>query len=61
MTDSDNADGLTLLANTSVPIESLLHGLEGAAGWISLYLNPNKTEFMYFKQEGAIYTLKFVK
>ena len=38
-------DDLVFLPNT----ESLLHSLEQAAGDIGLYVNANKTEFMYLK------------
>ena len=37
--------------------ESLLRNLEKAAESIDLYVNANKTEFMWFNQEGAIFTL----
>ena len=43
-----------------LPKPNLLHSLKQAAGGIGLNLNANKTEFMCFKQEGAISTLKFV-
>ena len=60
MTAADYADDLVLLANTPDQTKSLLHSLKQAAGGIGLNLNANKTEFMCFKQEGAISTLKFV-
>ena len=44
-----DADDLTLLANTPAQTKSLLHSLQQAAGGIGLYVNANKTEFMYFK------------
>ena len=44
----DYADDLELLANTSAQAET--HRA-------SLYVNANKTEFMCFKQEGAVSTL----
>ena len=43
-----------LLENTQAETESLLHNLEQAAGGIGLHVNANKTEYTYFKQEGAI-------
>ena len=57
MTDADYADDLVLLTNTPTQVDSLLHCLEQVAGGISLYMLTNKTEFMSFKQEGAISTL----
>ena len=44
---------IALLANTP----TLLHSLEQAAGSIGLHMNAEKTEYMYFKQEGDISTL----
>ena len=43
-------DNLVLLANTPAQAEKLLQ----KAGGIGLYVNTNKIEFMYFKQEGTI-------
>ena len=57
-TDTDYADDLTLIENLHAQAESLLHSLEHAASGIGLYMNADKTEFMYFKQEGAISTLR---
>ena len=56
MTDADYADHLELLSNTPVQSNSLQYSLEQAAGETGLYMNANKTEFMYFKQ-GASSTL----
>ena len=56
MTDADYTDDLALLANIPVQDDSLLYSLEQAAGGIGLYMNTNKTEFMNFKQGGAIFT-----
>ena len=50
MKDSDCTDDLTLLANTP-EVESLRHNIEQAAEGMVLYLNANKTEFIYLKQE----------
>ena len=55
--DTDYADDITLLVNTPIQAESLLHSLERAASSISLYVNALKTEFMYFNQRGNISTL----
>ena len=57
MTDSDKTDDLMLFANTPTQAESLLHSLEQAAEGIDLYVNTNKTEFIYLKEEEAISTL----
>ena len=32
--------------------------LKQAAGWINFYVNANKIEFMCFKEERAIFTLR---
>ena len=45
-----------LLANTPAQTESLLHSLEQASRGTGLHVNANKTEYMCFKQEGAIST-----
>ena len=47
---------LVLLANTPAHAKYLLHSLEQAARFISLYMNSDKVEFMSFKQDGAIST-----
>ena len=57
MTDADYPDDLAFLANTLAQAEPLLHSLEQALGGIDLYVNANKTAYMYFKQKGAISTL----
>ena len=43
MTDTDNADDLALLTNTSAQAKSLLHSLEQATGGIDFYVNANKS------------------
>ena len=53
ITNTDYADDLALLANTSATAESLLHSLKHAVGGIDHHVNANKTEYMCFKQ-GAI-------
>ena len=55
--DADYADDITLLANTPVQAESLLHCLEQAAGSIDLHVNVDKTEYICFNQKGDISTL----
>ena len=57
MIDADYTDYLALPTYTPAQAESLLHSLEQAAGNIGFYMNTNKTEFVYFKQEGVISTL----
>ena len=58
ITDADYADDITLLANTPAQLETLLHGLEQAAGGISLHVNADKTEYMCFNQRGDISTIR---
>ena len=48
------ADDLTLFPNTAAQANSLLHSQEQTAEGIGLYVNANKTEYMCFKQKGAI-------
>ena len=55
--DANYIDDLALLINRPAQAESLLYSLEQAAGSTDLYMNVNKTEFMCFKQKGAISTL----
>ena len=57
ITDGDYADDIALLANTPAQAESLLHGLEWAAGGIGLHINADKTEYMCFNQKDNISTL----
>ena len=45
------------LTNTPAQEESLLYSLKQAARRIGLYMNADKTEFMCFEREGAIFTL----
>ena len=49
MTVADYADDLAILINTPAQAECLLYGLGQAVRGIGLYVNRNKTEFMYFK------------
>ena len=41
--NTDYADDVALLANTSTQAESLLHSLEQAAGGIGLYMNTKQS------------------
>ena len=54
--DADYADDRALLSNTPTQPESWLLSLEQAAGSISLYVNTDKTGYMYFEWEEAIFT-----
>ena len=54
ITHADYAGNLVLLENTPAQAESLLHRLEQAARDICLYVNSNKSEFMFFNQDDAI-------
>ena len=47
MTDTNNADDLILLTNTT----SKLNSLKEAAGGIVPYVNANKTEHMFLYKE----------
>ena len=48
ITDADHADGIALLANTPVQVETLQHSLERAAAGIGLHVNAHKTEYTCF-------------
>ena len=56
MTVTDHADDLELFANTPDKAESQLRGVEKVLRTY-IYVNANKTDFIYFKLEGAITTL----
>ena len=45
--DANYADDLVLLANTPAQAESLLYCLEPPARGIGLYINSDKTEFVF--------------
>ena len=55
MTVENYTDDLALLTNTPALAESLLHSLEQAAGSISIYMNANKTEFMFSTRRSQIH------
>ena len=59
ITDADSEDDIALLANTPAKPESLLNSREQVTEYIGVHLNANKTEYTYFKWEGAISTLRF--
>ena len=46
ITDTDWADDIALIANTPTQDEPLLHSLDQASGYIGLYVNADKTEYM---------------
>ena len=58
ISDTDYADDILLLANTSTQAKSLLHSLDQAVGGIDLHVNADKTEYMCFNQKRDIFTLK---
>ena len=57
ITDADYANDTALLANAPAQAETLLHRLEWATAGISLHVNAQKTEYMWFNQTGNISTL----
>ena len=57
ITDTNNADDIVLPTNTPPQAESLLHSLRQEIVSISLHVNTNKMENLYFNWEGAISTL----
>ena len=58
--DADYGDCRALLANTPAQPEKLRPRVEWAASGIGLYVNANKTEYMYFNQRGDISTLNVI-
>ena len=56
ITDTDYADDIAILANTSNQAETLLHNKERAAAGIGLNVNAHQTEYMCFNQTGDIST-----
>ena len=58
ITDGHYADDLALLANTPTQAKFLLHSLKQTAEDSGLYVNTNKTEYMYFKRKRATSTLR---
>ena len=57
ITDADYTNDIALLANTPTQAKTLLHSLEQAAAGIGLYVNVDKTEYIYFNQRGNFSTL----
>ena len=54
VTDGNYANDWAFLANRLTQAKSQQHSLEWAVGGISLSVKVNKTEYMCFKQKGAI-------
>ena len=54
MKNAGYTDDLALLANTPAQAESLLRSQEPITGSIGFPVNADNTEYMCFKQEGAI-------
>ena len=54
ITDTDYADDIAFLANTTAQAESLLHRLEWVAGGIGLHVKADKMEYICFNQRGDI-------
>ena len=46
--DADYTNDIALLANTPAQAETLLHSLEQADAGISLHVNADKMEYMFF-------------
>ena len=57
MTDANYADYGALLPNTPVQVESWLNIRELAAKNIALFVKSDKTEFMRYNQDCAIFSL----
>ena len=57
ITDAEYSDDIALLTNILALAESLLHSLERTAGDISIHINADKIEYMYFNQGGDLFTL----
>ena len=62
ITDSDYTDNLICFLQIYLAkLNSYCIALEQTAGGIGLHIKANKTEYMYFKQEGAISTVRPLK
>ena len=57
LTNADNTDYLAFLRNKSTLAGCQLHSLGQATRYFGLYMNSDKTEFIWFKQNGANSTL----
>ena len=57
MTDIVYADDQPLLINTSAQAESLLPDMEQAARGVGIYVNSEKIELIYSKQNETIFIL----
>ena len=54
ITNTEYAEDLAILITTSAQAKSILHSLEQAAGRIDLYVNVNKTDFMWFNEKEGL-------
>ena len=54
ITDADYADDLAVLADTLKDATTLLHNIEKVAKQIGLYLNADKTEFIFENQDASV-------
>ena len=57
ITDTDYVDDIALQANVPAKAETLLHSFERAAADISLHVNADKIEYIFFNQRDDIFTL----
>ena len=57
MMDADYTNDLALASNIPAQAKPLMHSMKQAARDIGFYVNPNKTEFLCFKENGAFATL----
>ena len=57
ITNTDYANDIAILANTTAQAKTLLHSLEQAAAGIDLHVNAYKMEYVCFNQTGDISTL----
>ena len=57
ITDADNTDDISILANTPNQAETLLYSVQRAAAGIGIHVNIHKTEYMCYNQTGDISTL----
>ena len=57
VTDANYADDQVVFSKRPVQAESLLYNLEQSARGIRLYVDSEKTWFMYYNQDGAVSSL----
>ena len=56
--DTDYADDIALLSDLLMNAQFLLKKVEKAAKKVGLYINPKKTEFMAFGEDGDLKTIE---